>query len=175
MKRSRGFTLIELLVVIAIIGLLSSVVVASLNTARAKARDAQRLSDLHQIKTALELYYSTNNSYPSGGYNSECAAWGSLSSSNVIPGLVPTYMAKFPSDPAMVVASNQNCYIYIGNGANYKLLLYNLVDSPNPGGPQSVVDPYRNYNQSYPRPAGCSGTEITRTWAIYSPAAACLW
>lgn len=61
--RSRGFTLIELLVVIAIIGLLSSVVLASLNTARAKARDARRLADLHQIQTAMELYRSTCGTY----------------------------------------------------------------------------------------------------------------
>lgn len=48
-KKNNGFTLIELLVVIAIIGVLSSVVLASLNTARKKARDARRLSDMKQI------------------------------------------------------------------------------------------------------------------------------
>jgi prepilin-type N-terminal cleavage/methylation domain-containing protein len=60
----RGFTLIELLVVIAIIGLLSSVVLASLNGARLKGRDARRISDLKQMQTALELYYSNQGSYP---------------------------------------------------------------------------------------------------------------
>lgn len=66
-NKARGFTLIELLVVIAIIGILSSVVLASLNSARAKARDARRLSDLHQIRNALELYASDNNgAYPTG-------------------------------------------------------------------------------------------------------------
>ena len=63
----RGFTLVELLVVIAIIALLSTLSVVALNSARAKARDARRLSDIKQIRTALELYYDANNQqYPSG-------------------------------------------------------------------------------------------------------------
>ncbi len=60
----KGFTLIELLVVIAIIGILSSVVLASLNSARKKGRDARRVADIKQIQLALELYYDANSNYP---------------------------------------------------------------------------------------------------------------
>lgn len=60
----RGFTLIELLVVIAIIGILSSIVLASLNSARKKGRDARRISDIKQTQLALELYYDAHSSYP---------------------------------------------------------------------------------------------------------------
>lgn len=60
----RAFTLIELLVVVAIIGLLSSIVFASLNSARAKARDARRMSDLRQLERALTLYYDKHGYYP---------------------------------------------------------------------------------------------------------------
>lgn len=66
-KGTRGFTLIELLVVIAIIGVLASIVLASLNTARKKSRDARRLADIKQLQLALELYFDANSSsYPAG-------------------------------------------------------------------------------------------------------------
>ena len=63
-KNKLGFTLIELLVVIAIIGLLASVVLLALNSARAKSRDAKRLADIRQIASAMELYFNDVNSYP---------------------------------------------------------------------------------------------------------------
>src|SRR3990167_4452603 len=64
-REAKGFTLIELLVVIAIIGILSSIVLASLNSARQKGRDARRVSDIKQLQLALELYYDSN---PTLGY-----------------------------------------------------------------------------------------------------------
>ena len=63
-KKQQGFTLIELLVVIAIIGLLASVVLLALNSARAKSRDAKRVADIRQIQSGLELYFNDCNSYP---------------------------------------------------------------------------------------------------------------
>lgn len=68
-KKGAGFTLIELLVVIAIIGLLASIVLVALNTARAKARDSRGMSDLRQIATAMEMYYDSvsPNAYFSTG------------------------------------------------------------------------------------------------------------
>ncbi len=63
----RGFTLIELLVVIAIIGILSSVVLASLNTARGKGADAAIKSNLANIRAQAEILYDTNGIYDIDG------------------------------------------------------------------------------------------------------------
>lgn len=60
---NKGFTLIELLVVIAIIGILSSVVLVSLNTARSKGNDAKVKSQLVGLRAAAEVYYDNNNGY----------------------------------------------------------------------------------------------------------------
>ena len=77
-RNERGFTLIELLVVIAIIGVLSGVVLQSLNSARAKSRNAARLDQIDQIHKAMEIfatvggtvsgiYYGGKNKLPYSG------------------------------------------------------------------------------------------------------------
>lgn len=62
-KKKAGFTLIELLVVVAIIGLLTSVIMVGFGNARRKSRDAKRLSDMQQIRSGLDLFF-TNGGYP---------------------------------------------------------------------------------------------------------------
>lgn len=63
-KSQAGFTLIELLVVISIIGLLSSVVLASVAQARVKGRDAARMQQIHQIDLAVQLYIANTGKAP---------------------------------------------------------------------------------------------------------------
>lgn len=69
----RGFTLIELLVVIAIIGILSSVVLASLNSARNKGADAAVRSNLANARAEAEIFYDSNSNLYVSGTNSVCS------------------------------------------------------------------------------------------------------
>ena len=65
MNKNKGFTLIELLVVIAIIGILSSVVLASLNSARNKGSNTATKNNLANMRAQAELFYDTGNTYDS--------------------------------------------------------------------------------------------------------------
>jgi len=101
----KGFTLIELLVVIAIIGLLSSVVLASLNSARSKSRDAKRVSDLNQLQLALEMYYQDKSAYPIGSCISSpwWNCWGSAGEPRLLSNI---YIPTMPQDPSFLDDGN---------------------------------------------------------------------
>ncbi len=85
MNKQKGFTLIEMLVVVAIIGILSSVVVVGLSSARSKARDARRIADIREIQNKLETNYSNSIGYTAP--DSTCSSGVSIpSGATVAPG-----------------------------------------------------------------------------------------
>ncbi|MFA5163033.1 MAG: prepilin-type N-terminal cleavage/methylation domain-containing protein [Patescibacteria group bacterium] len=105
-KNKQGFTLIELLVVIAIIGLLSTLSIVALNNARARSRDARRVSDVKQMQTALELYYNDVGSYPP---SASVTAGGTIANgSTVYMQIVPT--APTPNDGSCTAGTNTYTY-----------------------------------------------------------------
>lgn len=112
MKNNKpGFTLIELLVVIAIIGLLSTLSILALNTARARARDAKRVADVKQIQTALEMYYNDTGDYPGQASITPGAPIGSANG---------TFLRQIPTPPTPVdgslCPSSQPAYTYLKTG-----------------------------------------------------------
>lgn len=139
----RGFTLIELLVVIAIIGILSSVVLSSLNTARARARDTQRITDIKEVQKAVELYFSETGSYPNtGGLTAvymdpgcqRAATAPDQITADWVPGVAPTYIKVLPRDPepkdrARGTASPDACYMYASDGKGYVLSAWATVET----------------------------------------------
>lgn len=98
MKKKLSFTIIEILVVATIIGLLATTAVISFGTLSRQSRDSRRKTDLEQIRSALEMYRSNNDNYPTN--------LNSLTSPVV-------YLQKIPQDPKSPQYSY--AYSYISN------------------------------------------------------------
>ena len=142
----RGFTLIELLVVISIISLLSSVVMASVNSARVKARDAKRKAELQEIVKALELYYDAYGRYPPFRASNSCGGnrgdWATSMCSNAnwlsTDANFLSFLPTVPKDPANRIGNDDTpwwfalTYTYgvSADGQRYDLLtdLENTTD-----------------------------------------------
>jgi prepilin-type N-terminal cleavage/methylation domain-containing protein len=131
--RRSGFTLIELLVVIAIIGLLATISLAPLQSARLHARDAQRVADVKQLRTALDLALSEVSAYPNGANAS--AILGSTTSTTLCnvggaavwqtgtAGCGTVYMGSVPDDP-----KTGSVYRYAGVTGSYQI--YFTLEGP---------------------------------------------
>jgi len=134
LKSKSAFTLIELLVVIAIIGLLSTLSIVALNTSRSRARDARRVADMREIRTALEMYFTDMNQYPAqsitmkrddpdytGSYCLQASNAGfSPLPCNAANGTIFMSVVPFPPNPGDGVICNQaNTYGWIGNKNYY--------------------------------------------------------
>ncbi|MEI6378614.1 MAG: FISUMP domain-containing protein [Candidatus Falkowbacteria bacterium] len=114
---NKGFTLIELLVVIVIIGILATLATVALSSARSKARDARRISDMKQLQSALQLYYSNESAYPA----------------IITPGMPligpisgQTFMLKIPANPRPVTdgtcaSGAEYTYTQLNSGQYYGL------------------------------------------------------
>lgn len=156
----QGFTLIELLVVIAIIGVLASIVLASLNSARQKSRDARRVADIKQLQLALELYYDaqTPPAYPTATAN--CSATEARGLELLTTG---GYIPQIPRDPTG--ATGANCYLYASNTGTVTTyhLGATLEQTTNP-----VLASDKDCTSSG-TPSGCPATAYTNGFAGTDP------
>lgn len=146
----RGFTLIELLVVISIIGMLSSIVMVSVASAREKGRDAARISQIHQIDLAVQLYIADNNKAPDLGgtcgpaaLSSVCIARSSENGSawQAFTSDIQKYMSKVPNDPCATGCKSADSsyplgYTYVAPGA----VKFQCVTDANGPCPQSDAE-----------------------------------
>ena len=123
----RAFTLVELLVVIAIIGLLSTIAITSLSSARRQSRNAKRIADIKQLVTAFSLGLDANGTYPSTGgdvwkcISSACTGgWVVYTASGTVDAFFTPFMAK-PTDPDDKNFRGQGGYSYdaawVGNAS----------------------------------------------------------
>lgn len=112
LSKIEGFTLVEILVVATIIALLAAVAAVSYSSLSKSSRDAKRKADLEQVRAAIEIYRSNNDSssYPTGD-------WTALGTALIGP---PKYIESMPSDP---VSSKYN-YYYSGSVSDYTIGAY---------------------------------------------------
>lgn len=102
--RARGFTIVELLIVIVVIAILATITIVAFNGVQGRARDSQRLADMKAIQKALELYKTTNGSYPSTTSTTNAAGWevttnGTTATSFLNSLVTSKTMSKVPVDP----------------------------------------------------------------------------
>ena len=152
MRNKRGFTLIELLVVIAIIGVLASVVLASLNEAREKARDATRKQSLTEVANALQLYWLENNNMVetgSGcGYSGNGNGWLSYTNGTTYPNSISDCLVNagfLPSDiidpSGNVRGSGRNAFMkYSCTQGTYLYANLESIEPPSPPARSNATD-----------------------------------
>jgi prepilin-type N-terminal cleavage/methylation domain-containing protein len=159
MKRS-GFTLIELVVVISIVAILASVVIANVNEASKKSRDADRQADLRTLQSAIELYKGKYGRYPAGcnaagtWSGQTGTAYACSSGNQYIVGLAPEFIPVLPQDPK--INGSTSGYVYTTNiaGTVYKLMAKNTVEAET----VTATHPFRSCEISSSGQVPCSAS-----------------
>lgn len=121
-RASSGFTVLEILIVLAVFGLLATLAVLSLNSARRAQRDAQRVSDVSVLRSALSQYYLEHSTFPSSaglelgkpGVNADAFTGNGFVSRDAMT--MPVYLQNVPVGP-----KTNEYYRYKGGPNGYSL------------------------------------------------------
>jgi prepilin-type N-terminal cleavage/methylation domain-containing protein len=142
-----GFTLVEVMVTVSVIIILSTIVFTNVNSGSAQARDAERLSDIRNIESALERYRLEHGRYPEAcngpftwsgeadsphpcpGGDSQYIVGDLSETTSVTENFAPTFIPTLPTDPKGDDPSGGYVYAVDGNGDVYKFMALNTVES----------------------------------------------
>ena len=164
--RTAGFTIVELAVVIAVIGILSAIGIVSFRTYKADTEVATMKKDMLALKLSIEKYYAKNGSYPLGSQGSGAWSRRAQHGEGFIAGIFPEYLKVVPDVESGVKTDlGSNTYLYISNGADYKLI--RLV-----GVAQGSLSPHErsSIEPALQDPVRWSGsTPQYRAWGYWSP------
>lgn len=147
LNKSKGFTLIEIILVIAIIGITAAFLIGNYASAKQRARDSQRKSDLNLVQAAMEQYKADYGNYPCFNTSaSECSTdltssslategWALISSMSQIQ--LPTkYITTLPIDPTYKTAACSSTtpgYLYWHSAGRQQYVLFaNLENTKDP-------------------------------------------
>lgn len=171
-RTSKGFTLIELLIVMVLLGILISIATGSYGSSSRRGRDNRRKSDLRNVATALESYYSDKGRYPADNVNGEmvgccttqgcgdvevCSWGGTFQDTNGT-----TYMVSVPEDPV-----DLQKYYYAANGSGTSYTLYARMENTKDEGTGVKQSGYTDKYHS--RDTSCSvGAAVKCTYGIAS-------
>jgi prepilin-type N-terminal cleavage/methylation domain-containing protein len=156
LQKQKGFTIVELLIVIVVIGILAALVLNTFGSVQAKARDAQRQTDVRSLATALEVYFNDRGSYPAN-INSSATLTGVDAAAYVPPNSTVTGVATLSAAPANqaalqctganlpaafgaigCTAAGQEVYGYWPQNSNARFTLYYWGETLGTGGAAGV-------------------------------------
>jgi prepilin-type N-terminal cleavage/methylation domain-containing protein len=145
MKKTKGFTLIEMIVVVAIIAILMGIVITKSSDAKAKSRDAKRISDIANMQLSLELYFDRCNQYPALTNNPLNSAYKipDLNSGSTCPSgiTLATFLGKVPTPPL-----TGEFYEYSLNTNSTDYVLKAMLEKSNPA--LTDIDHTKTYSTS---------------------------
>jgi prepilin-type N-terminal cleavage/methylation domain-containing protein len=139
-KNSKGFTIVELLIVIVVIGILAALVIVQFTNVQARARDAERKSDIRALQSKVAEYYALNGNYPtalSGITNLPADACKAPGGSGTCAS--PDYNYKsFKTGTAVATSSTSDCDNTTDNCVSY------IIYTPNSGSGamETITNPY---------------------------------